>query len=160
CAHPLARRSLEVQQPSTSPKGGTVFVAFRDIRSAKGRFALMGSVIALITLLIVLLSGLAAGLADHPTSALRNLPADHVASGTSGDGEVEESYADSTVSRTQLDTWSTTTGVEWAEPVGITQSRVELADGNSTDVALLGVEALCRIALDEMDTMKDIEVCD
>src|SRR5699024_4284054 len=46
------------------PKGGTVFVAFRDIRFAKGRFALMGSVIALITLLIVLLSGLTAGLAD------------------------------------------------------------------------------------------------
>src|SRR5699024_1665906 len=77
CSPPLARRSLEVQQPSTSPKGGTVFVAFRDIRFAKGRFALMGSVIALLTLLIVLLSGLTAGLADQSTSAIRNLPADH-----------------------------------------------------------------------------------
>lgn len=137
-----------------------MFVAFRDIRFAKGRFALMGSVIALITLLIVLLSGLTAGLADQSTSAIRNLPADHVAFGTSGDGEVEESYADSTVSRTQLDTWSTTTGVEWAEPVGITQSRVELADGNSTAVALFGVEANGRIAPEELDTMNGLVVGD
>ena len=137
-----------------------MFVAFRDIRFAKGRFALMGSVIALITLLIVLLSGLTAGLADQSTSAIRNLPADHVAFGTSGDGEVEESYADSTVSRAQLDTWSTTTGVEWAEPVGITQSRVELADGNSTAVALFGVEANGRIAPEELDTMNGLVVGD
>ena len=46
-----------------------VFVALRDIRFAKGRFALMGSVVALITLLIVLLSGLTAGLANQSTSA-------------------------------------------------------------------------------------------
>lgn len=118
-----------------------MFVALRDIRFAKGRFALMGSVVALITLLIVLLSGLTAGLADQSTSAVRNLAATHIAFGTSGDGAPEESYADSTVTREQLDTWSGTEGVDWAEPVGITQSRVELDDGNGTAAALFGVAA-------------------
>jgi putative ABC transport system permease protein len=123
-----------------------VFVALRDIRFAKGRFALMGSVVALITLLIVLLSGLTAGLADQSTSAVRNLPADRIAFGTSGDGAPEESYADSTVTRAQLDAWTGAEGVEWAEPVGITQSRVESADGNGTAVALFGVPAEGRLA--------------
>ncbi|WP_017608739.1 ABC transporter permease [Nocardiopsis xinjiangensis] len=121
-----------------------MFVALRDIRFAKGRFALMGSVVALITLLIVLLSGLTAGLADQSTSAVRNLPADHVAFGASGESEVEESYADSTVTRDQLDTWSRK--AEWAEPVGITQTRVETADGSSTAVALFGVVPQARLA--------------
>ena len=35
-----------------------MFVAIRDLRFAKGRFALMGAVVTLITLLVVLLSGL------------------------------------------------------------------------------------------------------
>jgi len=125
-----------------------VFVALRDIRFAKGRFALMGSVVALITLLIVLLSGLTAGLADQSTSAVRNLPADHVAFGSSGDGEVEESYADSTVTRDQLDTWSAE--AEWAEPVGITQTRLETADDNSAAVALFGVVPEGRAAPEEL----------
>ncbi|WP_431869721.1 ABC transporter permease [Nocardiopsis eucommiae] len=118
-----------------------MFVALRDIRFARGRFALMGSVVALITLLIVLLSGLTAGLADQSTSAVRNLPASHVAFGTSGEGSPEESFADSTVTRDQLDAWSGTEGVEWAEPLGITQSRVELDGGDGTAAVLFGVSA-------------------
>ncbi len=118
-----------------------MFVALRDIRFAKGRFALMGSVVALITLLIVLLSGLTAGLADQSTSAVGNLPASHIAFGTSGEGDPEESYGDSTVTRDQLDAWADTEGVEWAEPVGITQSRVELDDGGGTAAALFGVRS-------------------
>ncbi|MGW5878962.1 ABC transporter permease [Nocardiopsis terrae] len=123
-----------------------MFVALRDIRFAKGRFALMGSVVALITLLIVLLSGLTAGLADQSTSAVENLPAGHIAFGTSGDGAPEESYADSTVTRAQLDAWSAAEGVEWAEPVGVTRSRIELDGGEGAAVALFGVVPGGRLA--------------
>lgn len=42
-----------------------MFLAIRDIRFARGRFALMGSVVALITLLLVMLSGLTAGLGNQ-----------------------------------------------------------------------------------------------
>src|SRR5689334_19824875 len=55
-----------------------VFIALRDLRHAKGRFALMGAVVALLTTLIVLLTGLSAGLVDDNVSALVALPADHV----------------------------------------------------------------------------------
>ncbi|WP_306366442.1 ABC transporter permease [Nocardiopsis sp. CC223A] len=118
-----------------------MFVALRDIRFARGRFALMGSVIALVTLLIVLLSGLTAGLADQSTSAVRGLAADRIAFGTSGDGEVEPSYADSTVTAAQVDAWSAAAGVAWAEPLGITRTRVETSGEDSAAVALFGAPA-------------------
>ncbi|MFK8909743.1 ABC transporter permease, partial [Streptomyces sp. YS-3] len=56
-----------------------MFVAWRDLRFAKGRFALMGAVVVLITLLVGLLSGLTAGLARDSTSAVAGLPADRLA---------------------------------------------------------------------------------
>lgn len=50
-----------------------MFLALRDIRFAKGRFALMGGVVALISLLLVMLSGLTAGLGNQSTSAIADL---------------------------------------------------------------------------------------
>ena len=44
-----------------------MFLALRELRFARGRFTLMGIVIALISLLVVMLSGL---LVDEPTAAL------------------------------------------------------------------------------------------
>jgi len=56
-----------------------MFVAWRDLRFAKGRFTLMGTVVVLITLLVGLLSGLTAGLARENISAITGLPADRLA---------------------------------------------------------------------------------
>ena len=55
-----------------------MFVALRDILHAKGRFTLMIGVIALLTLLLVLLTGLTRGLAHQNISAVEALPADAV----------------------------------------------------------------------------------
>lgn len=55
-----------------------MFLALRDLRYAKGRFALIGGVIALITVLVVMLSGLAAGLGRASISAVSSLPEQHV----------------------------------------------------------------------------------
>ena len=58
-----------------------MFLAIRDIRFAKGRFALMGGVVALITLLLVMLSGLTAGLGNQSTSAIAALPVQQIVFG-------------------------------------------------------------------------------
>ena len=50
-----------------------MFLAVRELSFARGRFALMGSVIALVAVLTVLLSGLATGLVDDGISGLRAL---------------------------------------------------------------------------------------
>ncbi|GAB3482075.1 FtsX-like permease family protein [Nocardiopsis coralliicola] len=115
-----------------------MFVAVRDIRHAKGRFALMGSVLALITLLVVLLSGLTAGLARQSAGAVEDLPADRIAFGASGSDAPEVSFSDSSVTWDQADEWAEAGGAEWAEPLAVTQGRLELEDGSSAAVTVFG----------------------
>ncbi|MET9632923.1 FtsX-like permease family protein [Lentzea sp. NPDC006480] len=108
-----------------------MFVALRDLRFAKGRFALMGGVIVLITLLVGLLSGLTAGLQRQNVSAITDLPADHIAFGG-------PSYSDSAVTEEQQAIWAATPGV-LAEPLSI--STTKAAAGNrSTAVTVFGTK--------------------
>ena len=46
-----------------------MYLSVRDLVFARGRFALIGGVVALITLLLVLLTGLTDGLGGRNTSA-------------------------------------------------------------------------------------------
>ncbi|MFF9472650.1 ABC transporter permease [Streptomyces roseolus] len=95
-----------------------MFVAWRDLRFAKGRFALMGTVIVLITLLVGLLSGLTAGLARENVSAITGLPADRVAFAAPPAGQ-SVSFTNSTVTEEQWTGWAERPGVTAAAPLGI-----------------------------------------
>ncbi|MFJ5709132.1 ABC transporter permease [Streptomyces sp. NPDC093105] len=95
-----------------------MFVAWRDLRFAKGRFALMGTVIVLITLLVGLLSGLTAGLARENVSAVTGLPADRIAFAAPPAGR-SVSFTDSTVTERQWTAWAERPGVTGAAPLGI-----------------------------------------
>ncbi|MCX3061652.1 ABC transporter permease [Streptomyces beihaiensis] len=127
-----------------------MFVAWRDLKFAKGRFALMATVIVLITLLVGLLSGLTAGLGRQNTSAITHLPADRIAfqAPSGGDGL---SYANSTVTAEQWRQWAKAPGVESAEPLGITTTRATATDGTtgtdrSTGVSVFGVRSGSHLA--------------
>ncbi|MFF4535511.1 ABC transporter permease [Streptomyces aureus] len=95
-----------------------MFVAWRDLRFAKGRFALMGAVVVLITLLVGLLSGLTAGLAEENTSAVTALPADHLAFATPAAGQ-PVSFTGAPVPARARGTWAGRPGVVSAEPIGV-----------------------------------------
>ncbi|WP_406063680.1 ABC transporter permease [Streptomyces sp. NBC_01077] len=95
-----------------------MFVAWRDLRFAKGRFALMGTVIVLITLLVGLLSGLTAGLARENISAITGLPADRLAFAAPPAGQ-SVSFTNSTVTEEQWREWAGRPGVTAAAPLGI-----------------------------------------
>ncbi|MFP8906823.1 ABC transporter permease [Streptomyces atacamensis] len=114
-----------------------MFVAWRDLKFAKGRFALMGTVIVLITLLVGLLSGLTAGLGRQNTSAITSLPADRIAFAAPGEGE-EPSYADSAVTEEQWRIWARAPGVSGAEPLGITTAKATAGNRNA-GVSAFGV---------------------
>ncbi|MEU9980613.1 ABC transporter permease [Streptomyces sp. NPDC050856] len=114
-----------------------MFVAWRGLKFAKGRFALMGTVIVLITMLVGLLSGLTAGLGRQNTSAITTLPADRIAFGAPGEGG-DLSYADSAVTEDQWQRWAGTPGVSSAEPLGITTTRAT-AGNRSIGVSAFGV---------------------
>lgn len=128
-----------------------VFLAIRDIRFAKGRFALMGTVVALITLLLVMLSGLTAGLGDQSTSALKNLgsaakPVDSIVFGAASGNEPKASFTESQVTAEQVATWEDREGVASAQAIGITQTRFQGSAAGSetstgtTNVAVFGLE--------------------
>ncbi|MGQ4489062.1 ABC transporter permease [Streptomyces sp. SAS_281] len=117
-----------------------MFVAWRDLRFAKGRFALMGTVIVLITLLVGLLSGLTAGLARENTSAVTGLDADHLAFAAPPDGR-SVSFTDSSVGEDAVRAWARQPGVESAHPLGIRTLNATAGTGERTAaVSAFGVE--------------------
>ena len=77
-----------------------MFLSLRDLRFARGRFALIGSVVAMITLLVVMLTGLTDGLGRQSTSALEALEAPRIVLAAGSDGE-DPSYSDSRIDAQQ-----------------------------------------------------------
>jgi putative ABC transport system permease protein len=114
-----------------------VFVALRDLLHARGRFVLMCVVIVLITFLVTFLASLTAGLARESTSAVTDLPADHLAFSMPDDGD-DPAFTASRVGADQWEGWADVDGVESAAPLGVATVRAETARGTAS-VAALGV---------------------
>ncbi|GEL20731.1 ABC transporter permease [Pseudonocardia asaccharolytica] len=111
-----------------------MFVAWRDLRFARGRFALMASVVVLITMLVGLLSGLTAGLARDTTSAVTDLPADHLVFAAPPDGQ-QPSFTSSSIDRDLWQRWAEVPGVRAAEPLGITTGYAESGEATAAVTA-------------------------
>lgn len=125
-----------------------MYLALRDLRFAKGRFALMGTVVGLITFLLVMLSGLTAGLANQSTSAVAALNANTIVFGAPEGNEPAASYPESQVNEDQLEVWRQAEGVSHAEALGISQTRLEA--GGSATVAVFGAATNGALAPDNL----------
>jgi len=113
-----------------------VFLAWRELSFARIRFLLMGAVVALISVLVILLSGLSTGLVNDGVSGLQRIPADAFAfaAGT----KTDSAFTRSTVSLAQVDTWKAQPGVDDAAALGT--SLVNTAGPRGpVDLALFGV---------------------
>ncbi|GAB3583976.1 ABC transporter permease [Leifsonia lichenia] len=112
-----------------------MFVAWRDLRFARGRFILIGAVVALITVLVGFLAGLTGGLAFQNVSAVLDLPGNRlVLQQTDG----KSSFSESELSEKTVDAWRSAPGVSEAVPVSILQGRAQ-ADGKTAGVTVFGV---------------------
>ncbi|WJY98560.1 ABC transporter permease [Corynebacterium fournieri] len=101
-----------------------MFVGIREITSAKGRFGLIAGTVALITLLVVVLTGLTAGLGKQNTSALEALDPQSV------------------VFQDPEDPSFTTSRVEARDgltPLGTSQMLLTKADGTDAAVSILAL---------------------
>jgi len=116
-----------------------MYVALRELRFARGRFVLIGSVVALITLLVGFLSGLTGGLATQNISAVLAIPADRLVFSPPSDGSSAVTFADSAITSDQAQQWSDVVGVTDVEPIGISQTRAESGSIRAA-VAIFGVE--------------------
>lgn len=116
-----------------------MFLAIRDLTFARGRFGLMAAVVGLLTFLVVLLSGLAAGLGEQSTSAVAGLPADHLAFSRPTDGQAP-SFDSSVVGGHELTAWKDTPGVTDAALVGVAPSSLVSGSGQHP-ITLFGAAA-------------------
>ncbi|WP_194522481.1 ABC transporter permease [Cellulosimicrobium sp. JZ28] len=105
-----------------------MFLALRDLRHARGRFALMTVVVALITFLVAFLAALTAGLGRASTSAVTDLPVDRVAFAPQAEG-ASPTFTESEVTAAQTDAWAAVPGVDATEPLGVATVR---ASGDTT----------------------------
>lgn len=103
-----------------------MFVAWRDLKVAKGRFALIATVVTLITVLVTFLAGLTGGLAAQNISALTSLDSDRIVFATAGDEQ--PTFADSVVTQEEADTWAGQAGVTDVKPLGISTARLTAGD--------------------------------
>lgn len=111
-----------------------MFLALRDLRFARGRFALMGAVIALISLLVVMLSGLASGLGAQSISALDALPTKSLVFARPADGQ-SLSFAISRLDGRQVTTWQE----RGATPLGVAPARLSV-QGREVAITAFGVD--------------------
>lgn len=114
-----------------------MFLAIRELKFARGRFVLMGAVVALIAMLMVLLSGLSSGLVNDGVSGLKSLPVTAFAfnEGT----KTDNAFSRSIVEADQIEAWQNQPGVQRAEPVGAGMVNATTADGTQIDLSLFGV---------------------
>lgn len=112
-----------------------MFVAWRDLKVAKGRFTLIGVVVTAITILVTFLSGLTGGLVEQNISALTSVEADLIVFSVP-EGE-PTTYADSPVTETQATIWARQDGVTSVDPMGVSTAKV-IAEGRQQTVTLFG----------------------
>lgn len=116
-----------------------MFLSIRDLRFAKGRFTLMSSALFLISLMVVMLSGLTTGLGNQSIAAVKHIGADNFAFGRPADGQ-SLSFGESTVTEQQRDALAATPGVDEASIIGIAPVRIT-TDGREVAASAFGVGA-------------------
>ena len=115
-----------------------MFLALRELRFARWRFTLMGSVVALIAILVVLLSGLSSGLVNDGVSGLQRLPV--TAFAFDQHTKLDSAFSRSVVSSQQVDQWRRQPGVRDAALFGNMLVNARSERGLPIDLALFGVE--------------------
>ena len=110
-----------------------MFIAIRDLKFAKGRFLLMGLVVALVAFLTTLLSGLASGLIKNNISGLVELDVTHLAFEYNN----KPSYRNSMIDCETWEGWRETDGVSAPEPVGPTSFNDRMPNGERLQRALV-----------------------
>ena len=116
-----------------------MFVAWRDLTFARGRFALIAGVVLLISLLVGFLGGLTQGLANANISAITPFQVDRVVLAAPAPGETL-SFSDSRLDEAAADAWAGAAGVDLATPLGVWTTRVTAAGDREQTASLFGVE--------------------
>ncbi|MEO5303526.1 ABC transporter permease [Corynebacterium sp. c25Ua_47] len=115
-----------------------MYLAWREMLFARTRFLLMGVVLALMSMLVVIISGLTAGLVNDGVSGLKAMESDVIAF---ADGTQKDSaFTRSVVDASDAESFSQLEGMDQATPLGLTIANAHNQDGTAVDLTLFGVE--------------------
>lgn len=128
-----------------------MYLAWREMLFARTRFLLMGVVLGLMSLLVVIISGLTAGLVNDGVSGLKALDADVVAFeyGT----QTDSAFTRSIVETQAAEDVKALDNVDDATPMGLTIANAHNQNGTAVDLTLLGVEPDSFIAPDGLPAL-------
>lgn len=115
-----------------------MFLAWREMSFARTRFLLMGAVLALMSILIVIISGLTAGLVNDGVSGLKAVPAQVVAfeEGT----KTDSAFTRSVVDPADAEKFRAEESIADATPMGLAIVNAKNEDGTPVDLTLLGID--------------------
>jgi putative ABC transport system permease protein len=114
-----------------------IYLSIKEIWRNKGRFLLFSLVIALITVLVLFIAGLAEGLASANREYLSKIDAELLVFQENAD----LSTTSSRLGRTVLNDIRRVPGVSEVGPIGFSNAKLLLPAGEDQDVAMIGVEA-------------------
>lgn len=115
-----------------------MFLAWRELIHARSRFTLMGSVVALISVLMVLLAGLTSGLVNDGVSGLQRMPVQAVA--FAPETKTDSAFTRSVVGPDQVEAWAAQPDVEIATPMGLSIINAKSSAGTPVDLTLIGAD--------------------
>ena len=115
-----------------------MFLAVRELIYARSRFALMGSVVALISVLMVLLAGLSSGLVNDGVSGLQRMPVQGFA--FAAETRTDSAFTRSVVGPEQVDQWAARPDVADATPMGLSIINAKTSAGTPVDLTLIGAD--------------------
>ncbi len=114
-----------------------IYLSLKELWRLRGRFLLVSLVIALITLLVLFIAGLAEGLGAGNIEYLSKLNADIIVYQENS----QQSISASRLDRSKLNDVARLEGVQDVGPIGTSNATIVFADGaKPIDVSLLGVE--------------------
>lgn len=114
-----------------------MFLALREIRHAKLRFALITGVIVMVSSLVFILSGLANGLSAGNTAAIDAMSIDAMVISNGSDYLLDRS----SVEASEVNTVASIPGIEAAEPLGVSSASIKKqGETNLLGVSFFGIE--------------------
>ncbi|WP_433751942.1 ABC transporter permease [Paenibacillus amylolyticus] len=113
-----------------------MYLAIREMRYAKGRYALIATIMVLVSFLVLFVTGLAQGLAYDNAASVKNMAASHFVL----EQDSNHRFTRSQVDQDQLNQARSVVGQENAEPLGVKMTTVSpTGDTKKIDVTLFMV---------------------
>ncbi|HBU84325.1 MAG TPA: ABC transporter permease [Paenibacillus sp.] len=113
-----------------------MYLAIREMRFAKGRYALIATIMVLVSFLVLFVTGLAQGLAYDNAASIKNMAATHFVL----EQDSNHRFTRSQLGQDELEQTRSVVGQENAEPLGVKMTTVSPAgDTKKVDVALFMV---------------------